>query len=337
MKFSIGQIAQLIGGEVEGDQDQCVDQFYKIEEGKSGGISFLSNPKYEPYIYQTDSTAVIVSKDFKPKMAIKSNLIKVDDPYLAFTKLLSEYQKIIKTKEIGIHPSAIIDPSAHIGKNVSIGPFVVIESNVFVGNNSKVESHAFLGTGSKLGEGCTIEQGAKVLYGCTLGDYVHLHPGCVIGSEGFGFAPDENGLFKAIPQLGNVVLGDHVSVGANTTIDRATMGSTSIADGVKLDNLIQVGHNVQIGRNTVIAGQTGIAGSAKIGANCMIGGQVGIAGHLSIANGTKISAQSGVNKNITEEGTSIGGSFHMDYKQYLKTQVMLRKLPDIIKELEKRK
>ena len=337
MKFSIGQIAQLIGGEVEGDQDQFVDQFYKIEEGKSGGISFLSNPKYEPYIYHTDSTAVIVSKDFKPKMAVKSNLIKVDDPYLAFTKLLLEYQKIIKTKEIGIHPSALIDPTAQIDEYVSIGPFAVIEANVIVGKNSKIEAHAFLGASTQIGEECIIEQGAKVLFGCILGNKVHLHPGSIIGSEGFGFAPDENGEFKAIPQLGNVIIGNNVSIGANTTIDRATMGSTIIEDGVKLDNLIQVGHNVSIGKNTVIAGQTGIAGSSKIGANCMIGGQVGIAGHLSIANGTKISAQSGVNKNITEEGTSIGGSFHMDYKQYLKTQVMLRKLPDILKELEKRK
>jgi UDP-3-O-[3-hydroxymyristoyl] glucosamine N-acyltransferase len=325
MKFSVEQIAKILEGEVEGDGEVFIDNFAKIEEGKAGCISFLANTKYEPFIYTTASSAVIVSKEFIPKGAIKSSLIRVKDPYLAVSRLMMAYQQMKKVNKVGVSDRAVVADDAQIGKDVWIDGLVSVSEQAVIGDEVKISAGAYIGPRVRIGAGTIIHAGVKILEDCVVGENCVLHPGVVIGSEGFGFAPDEDGVFQDIPQLGNVVLGDRVSVGANTTIDRATMGSTRIGSGVKLDNLVQVGHNVEIGDNTVIASQTGVSGSTKIGKNCMIAGQVGFAGHLRIADGTKIGAKSGVAKTIEEPGGAYSGHPLLPLKQYLRLMISLSK------------
>lgn len=326
MKFSVNQIAEILEGEVEGDGNVLVDNFAKIEEGKDGSISFLANIKYEPFIYSTNSGAVIVSKDFVAKHPVKATLIRVIDPYLSVSKLMSTYQQMKKIKKVGVSKNAEVGAEVTLAEGVYIESFAFIGKNTSIASNVEIYAHAYIGNGVKVGKNTVIHAGVKVLDDCVIGDNCILHPGAVIGSEGFGFAPDENGVFQDIPQLGNVVLGDFVSIGANTTIDRATMGSTRIHNGVKLDNLVQIGHNVEVGENTVIASQTGVSGSTKIGKNCMIAGQVGFAGHVKIADGTKIGAKSGIAKSIETPNGAYSGHPLLPLKQYLRLMIILSKM-----------
>jgi UDP-3-O-[3-hydroxymyristoyl] glucosamine N-acyltransferase len=326
MEFTIKQIAQLIGGEVKGNENLKIHNFAKIEEGVPGSISFLANPKYEAYLYSTESSAVIVSNDFVPKKDTKSTLISVPDPYLSISQLMAEYQKLSKQRKIGREEFVKVAENAIIGDNTYLGSFSYISEGVTVEIGSQIYPNSFLGKNVKIGKNTIIYAGVKIYDECVIGDNCIIHSGAVIGADGFGFAPDEHGIFQDIPQLGNVVVNDNVSIGANCTIDRATMGSTLIGKGTKLDNSVQIGHNVEIGQNTIIASQTGVAGSTKIGNNCMIGGQVGFAGHLKIADGTKIGAQSGVGKNIIQENQTLAGRPLLPLKQHLKLLVNLRKL-----------
>ncbi|MGR3809456.1 UDP-3-O-(3-hydroxymyristoyl)glucosamine N-acyltransferase [Jiulongibacter sp. NS-SX5] len=334
MKFTIRQIADLINGKVEGDDTLEINQFYKIEEGKEGGISFLANPKYENFIYETDSSAVIVADSFAPQKSIKSSLIKVKDPYASFTLLLGEYEKLIKARKSGIEEPVYIAKDFKAAQDIYIGAFTSISSGVKVGKGCQIHSQVRIEENVQIGDNCVIHSGVKILKDTVIGDNCVIHAGAVIGCDGFGFAPQADGTYDTIPQLGNVTVGNNVSIGANSTIDRATMGSTVISDGVKIDNLVQIAHNVTIGKNTVIAAQTGVAGSTKIGAGCVVGGQVGFVGHIEIADGTKIGAQTGVNSSIKEKGTSIAGTPHDSLKRHLKSQVYLRKLPEIIRDIE---
>lgn len=332
MEFSITQIAHLLGGEVKGDGDTIINNFAKIEEGKPGCISFLSNAKYENYLYQTESSAVLVAKSFLPKDHVATNLILVDDPYLAISTLMAEYKKLTQNRATGIDTMTSVADDAQIGKDVYVGPFSFISSSVVVAENVQIHPQVFIGKNVKIGRNTIIHAGVKIYQDCEIGDYCILHAGAVIGADGFGFAPDADGIYQDVPQLGNVVIENNVSIGANSTIDRATMGSTKICKGVKIDNLVQIGHNVEIGDNTVIAAQTGIAGSTKIGKSCVIGGQVGFAGHLKIADGTQIGAQSGVGKNINEPKGAYSGRPLLPIKDHLKLLVNLRRLNDNLKK-----
>jgi UDP-3-O-[3-hydroxymyristoyl] glucosamine N-acyltransferase len=333
MKFTVRQIAQLIEGEVEGDDSLEIDQFYTIEDGKKGGISFLANPKYESHIYETNSSAVIVANSFMPKAFVNSSLIKVSDPYLAFSKLLGEYEKMKKKRKSGISERAFIDSTAFIGNDVHVGHFSCIGENTTIGANSSIHAQVFIDDNCVIGENCIIYPGVKILADTLIGNNTVIHSGAIIGCDGFGFAPQADGSYINVPQLGNVKIGNNVSIGANATIDRATIASTEVCDGVKIDNLVQVAHNVFIGKNTVIASQTGISGSAKIGANCLVGGQVGFAGHIEVADGTKIGAQSGITRSIKEKNLSVNGTPHMDLKRHMKSLVFFKKLPEIDKRI----
>lgn len=326
MEFSVNQIAHLLNGDIDGDSDVKISNFAKIEEGSIGSISFLANLKYEHFIYNTAASAVIVSKDFVPKQKVSSTLIRVDEPYLALSSLMAYYQKVTKPVLIGISTSSQIHGSVKLGSQIFIGPFCVIESNVELADHVQIHPNTYIGSNVKIGSGTKIFAGAKILDDCVIGDSCTIHAGSVIGSDGFGFAPNAEGQYQDIPQLGNVIIGNNVSIGANSTIDRATMGSTIIGSGVKIDNLVQIGHNVEIGENTVIAAQTGVAGSTKIGKSCLIAGQVGFAGHIKIADGTKIGAQSGVGKNIDKPNLAFSGRPLLPLNEYLKQQVYLKNL-----------
>jgi UDP-3-O-[3-hydroxymyristoyl] glucosamine N-acyltransferase len=293
MEFTAAMIAQLLKGTVEGDPETKLHTFAKIEEGHEGALSFLSNPKYEPYIYTTGSSAVLVRNDFKPVKEVKVTLIRVEDPYQALALLLAMYEQAKPVKK-GIHPTAVIDETASVGDDAYIGAYTVVSENALIGDGCNLYPHVFIGDGVKMGKNCILYPGVKIYKDCIIGNDCILHAGVVIGADGFGFAPLADNNYMKIPQIGNVILEDNVEIGANTCIDRATMGSTVVQRGAKIDNLVQIAHNVVIGENTVIAAQTGIAGSTKVGRNCMMGGQVGIAGHANIANGCKIAAQSGI-------------------------------------------
>lgn len=332
MKFTAAQIAGVLEGTIVGDENIEVSNLSKIEEGKEGTLSFLANPKYTKYLYQTEASIVIVDEKFESEKEIKCTLIKVADPYLSFTKLLDLYNQAKGTKS-GISSSASIAETAKIGKNVYIGEFAVITDNAIIGDDCKIYPQAFVGENTKLGNACTLYSGARIYHDCLIGNECTFHSGVIVGSDGFGFAPQNDQDFRKIPQIGNVIIEDRVEVGSNTTIDRATLGSTIIRRGVKLDNLIQVAHNVEIGENTVIAAQTGISGSCKIGQNCMIGGQVGIAGHLKIGDGVMIAAQSGIGSNIPD-GKIVQGSPAFDIAPYKRSYVYFRRLPDIMKRIE---
>jgi UDP-3-O-[3-hydroxymyristoyl] glucosamine N-acyltransferase len=322
---------------IEGNPDIKVNTIAKIEEGQPGALSFLANPKYEHYIYETKSSIVLVNKSFVPSARIEATLIKVENSYEAFASLLRLVDQARPRKK-GIHATAIIEATAKLGSDVFIGPYTYVGENCIIGDGCSIYPHVYIGDNTKLGKNCTVNPGVKIYHDCIIGESCIIHAGTVIGSDGFGFAPQSESEFMKIPQLGNVVLEDHVEIGANVAIDRATMGSTIIRKGVKLDNLIQIGHNVEVGENTVMAGQTGIAGSTKVGKNCMFGGQVGLAGHIKIANGTKIGAQGGILGDVKEENTAIIGSPAIEVKQFLRSSVIFKKLPEMkikIDSLEK--
>lgn len=334
MEFDAGTIAGFLKGEVEGSPEVKVNTIAKIEEGHPGALSFLANPKYEHYIYTTQSSIVLVNRDFVPSSKIEATLIRVENAYEAFASLLRLVDQA-RPKKSGIHPTAVIESSAKIGSDVYIGPYAYVGENCLVGYGSSIYPHAYIGDNSTIGKNCTLNHRVTIYHDCIIGDNCIIHAGTVVGSDGFGFAPQSNNQYQKIPQLGNVVIEDNVEIGANVTIDRATMGSTFIRKGVKIDNLIQVAHNVEIGENTVMAAQVGISGSTKIGSNCMLGGQVGIAGHLKIANGTKIGAQAGILGDVKEENATIIGSPSMDFKQFMKSYVIFRKLPELNLQLGK--
>jgi UDP-3-O-[3-hydroxymyristoyl] glucosamine N-acyltransferase len=331
MEFTAAAIAGFLHGEIEGNPDILVNTVAKIEEGQIGALSFLANPKYEHFIYETKSSIVLVNKSFVPSAKINTTLIRVENSYEAFASLLRLVDQARPRKK-GIHATAIIEASAKIGTDVFIGPYSYIGENCVIGDGCSVYPHVYIGDNTRLGNNCTINPGVKIYHDCFIGEGCIIHAGSVIGSDGFGFAPQSDSEFMKIPQLGNVILENHVEIGANVTIDRATMGSTIIRKGVKLDNLIQ------IGQNTVMAAQTGISGSTKVGKNCMFGGQVGLAGHLKIANGSKIGAQGGILGDIKEENTTILGSPAIELKQFLRSSVIFKRLPELktkIDSLEK--
>jgi UDP-3-O-[3-hydroxymyristoyl] glucosamine N-acyltransferase len=336
MKFTAQEIANLLGGKTEGDRDVVIDKISRIEEGEPGSLSFLANPKYTQFIYSTRSSAVIVNEDFKPERPLSCTLIRVNDAYSAFAKVLEAYNQY-KHQRTGISPQATISGSARIGEEVYIGPNVFIGENVTVGDRVKIYANTSVMDNSTIGDDTLIHPGVRVYDGNSIGKHCILHSGVVIGSDGFGFAPQEDKHYKKIAQIGNVIIEDEVEIGANTTIDRATVGSTIIRKGVKLDNLIQIAHNVEIGEHTVVAAQVGISGSTKIGKNCIIAGQVGITGHLKIGDNVTIGAQSGISGNL-KDGAVVLGSPAFDIKRYRKAYVHFRNLDTLarrIEELEK--
>jgi len=332
MEFTAAIIAGFLKGEIEGNPDAKVNTVAKIEEGHEGAISFLANPKYEQFIYNTLSSIVLVNKDFVPSKKIRATLIRVSNAYEAFASLLTLVEQS-KPKKKGIHPTAVIEPSAKLGKDIFVGAYSYLGENCSVGEGCHILAQVYIGDDVKIGKNCTIYPGVKIYHECVLGDNCTIHAGTVIGADGFGFAPQSENEFKKIPQIGNVVIEDNVEIGANTAIDRATMGSTIIRKGVKLDNLIQIAHNVEIGENTVIAAQTGIAGSAKVGKNCMIGGQAAINGHIKIANGTKIGAQAGIMGEIKDENQILIGYPAIEVRQFFKSSVVFKELPEMLKKI----
>ena len=341
MEFTIQQIAAMLGGQVKGDGNAKINMLAKIQDAKPGQIAFLSNPKYENYIYTTQASAVIVGKDFLPKKEITAALIVVENPYSSFTVLLEEYHKMMSFQKSGVEEPSFVGTKARIGKNIYRGAFSYLGNNVTIGDNVKIYPHAYVGDDVEIGNNTILHSGAKLYSGTKVGNNCVIHAGTVIGSDGFGFAPQPDGTYKTIPQLGNVIIEDNVTIGGNTVIDCATMfgDATIIRKGVKLDNLIQIAHNVEVGKNTVIAAQTGISGSTKIGENNIIGGQVGVAGHLVIANNTGIGAQAGILKSVKEEGQKIIGSPAFDVSEYFKSYAVFKSLPDLnqrLRELAKK-
>ncbi len=334
MEFTAGQIAEALGGVVEGNQYVKVSNLSKIEEGKPGTISFLANPKYTKFIYNTQADIVIVNKDFKPEKPVSATLVRVEDAYVCFSQLLEMYAQTRLNKE-GVSKFASIAKSAKIGNNVYIGDFAVIGDDAVIADNAHIYPHVYVGDGVKVGQDSVLFSGVKVYHDCVIGNACTLHSGVVIGADGFGFAPQAEGQdYKKVAQIGNVILHDNVEIGANTTVDRATLGSTVIHQGVKLDNLVQIAHNVEVGARTVIAAQTGVSGSSTIGQDCMIGGQVGIAGHVKIGNKVMIAAQSGIGGDV-KDGAVIQGSPAFDIAPYRRSYVHFRRLPDIVKRIEK--
>ena len=334
MEFTARQIAAFLNGEIEGNPETRVSGISKIEEGRTGSLSFLANPKYEKYIYETASSIVLVNRSFKPEKNINATLIRVENAYEAFASLLDLYQQSAPKKE-GTSSLSSIHPTARIGDKVYIGEFTCISQNSSVGNGSKIYPQVYVGDNVKIGENTIIYAGVKIYQDCIIGSNCIIHSGVVIGSDGFGFAPQEGSEYKKIPQIGNVVIEDDVELGSNTTIDRATMGSTFIRKGVKLDNLIQIAHNVEIGENTVIAAQTGISGSTKIGRNCMIAGQAGLTGHLNIADEVKIAAQAGIGHDHKIKGEIVGGSPAIEIRRYRKAAVIYTQLPELREQVLK--
>lgn len=337
MQFTAQQIALLINGKIEGNANAVVKDFGKIEEAKEGQLAFLANPKYEEHLYSTKASVIIIADSLVLKQPVAGTIIRVADSYSAFALLLTQYQLMITQQLKGIEQPSYVHSSAQVGADTYIAAFSYIGENVKLGKGSKIFPGVFLGKNVEVGENCILHAGVKIYNDCKLGNKIIIHAGTVIGSDGFGFAPQANGSFSKVPQIGNVIIEDEVEIGANATIDRATMGSTIIKKGAKLDNLIQIAHNVEIGSNTVIAAQSGVSGSTKIGKNVMIGGQAGIAGHLQIADGAKINGQSGVTKSIKQPNTAVTGTPAFDYTAALRSQAVSRGLPDLekrIKELE---
>lgn len=333
MEFTALRIAQALNGVVDGDENAKIVRVSKIEEGKEGSITFLANPKYTPYIYTTNATAIVCSKTFVPEQPISSTLIRVDDPYSSFTKLLVFYAKEKQDKNLkGVSRKARVHRRAKIGKNVYLGDFVSVGENVEIGEGTKVYPNVTIYPFAKIGKNCLIHAGSIILDSCEIGDNCILQPGSIVGSDGFGFAPIEDGSYMKIPQTGNVILKENVEIGANATIDRATMGSTIIEKGTKIDNLIQIGHNCVIGSDCVIAGQSGIAGSTKMGDNCMIGGQTGIAGHLKIGNNVHVAAKSGVVTDIPDNSQQMGAP-SFDGHEYKRAYIHFRNLNKIVQQL----
>jgi len=337
MNFTAAVIAEFLKGEVEGNPDASVDDISKIEEGKPGTLSFLANPKYEKFIYETTSSIVIVNADFKPQKDIGATLIRVNNAYESFAALLRLYDQS-KPRKSGISKMAAISESASIGEDLYVGEFTVISENASIGDGVQLYPQVYVGDNVKIGEGSVLHPGVKVYEGCEIGSHCVIHAGAVLGGDGFGFAPNQDNNFEKVPQVGKVIIEDHVEIGANTTVDRATMGATVLRKGVKLDNLVMIAHNVEVGENTVIAAQSGISGSTKVGKNCMFGGQVGLIGHITIASGVKIAAQSGITKDIKQEGIVVQGSPAFEFGPYQRSYLLFRNLPKLreqINELER--
>ena len=330
MEFTAQQIADFLGGEIQGNPSVKVSDFSKIEEGKPGTLSFLSNPKYTQYIYESQASIILVNKDFQPEREVLATLIRVNDAYQSLAMLLSMVDQA-KPKKTGISPLAFISETAEIAENVYIAPFVFIGENVKIGQKSSIHASCSIEDGAKIGENSTLYSGVKVYYNCVVGNNCILHSGVVIGSDGFGFAPKEDGSYQKIPQMGNAVLEDDVEIGSNSIVDRATLGSTIIRKGVKIDNLVQVAHNVEIGENTVIAAQTGISGSTKLGKRCILGGQVGLAGHIQIADGTIFGAQAGQANSITKPNQMFMGSPAFDLRTFQRSSIAFKNLSEMQK------
>jgi len=336
MQFTALQIATLIKGKIEGDPDAKVSHVAKIEEAGAGSLSFIANPKYEEYLYTTNASIIIVNDTLEVLEQVKPTLIRVKDAYSGFASLLEKYNDIISRKgRNGIEQPSFVSKTASIGKDVYIGAFTYIGENVIIGDNVKIYPGCYIGDNVVINEDSQLFAGVKIYDGCSIGSRVILHSGAVIGGDGFGFAPQKDGTYRKVPQIGNVIIEDDVEIGANTTIDRATMGSTHIRKGVKLDNLIQIAHNAEIGENTVIAAQTGVSGSTKLGKNCIVGGQVGIVGHIQLADGTRINAQSGLSKSVNEPNQALTGSPAFDYKSSLRSQAIFRNLPELQQRIYK--
>ena len=333
MKFTALQIGEILQGTIEGDVAVCVDRLAKIEEATEGSITFLANPKYTHFIYSTGASVVIVSKDFVPSAPVPATMIRVEDPYTSFTTLLEFYENYLKSLKSGIEQPSFQAADLKMGQNIYLGAFSYIGEGVVLGDDVKIYPQVYIGDHVTIGRGTVIYAGVRIYRDTHIGADCIVHAGAVLGADGFGFAPQADGSYKKIPQTGNVVLEDCVEIGANTTVDRSTMGSTVIRKGTKLDNLIQIAHNVEVGQNTAIAAQTGVAGSSKIGAGCVIGGQVGIAGHLHIGDRTTIAAQSGVIADIAA-GATVMGSPSFDHKDYVKSYVVFRKLPKLARRIE---
>jgi UDP-3-O-[3-hydroxymyristoyl] glucosamine N-acyltransferase len=338
MNFTAAVIAEFLKGEVEGNPEATVHDISKIEEGVPGTLSFLANPKYEKYIYDTESTIVIVNADFKAQKEIRATLVRVPNAYESFAALLRLYEQS-KPRKSGISKVASISETASLGKDLYIGEYTVVSEHASIGDGVQLYPQVYVGDHVKIGEGTILYPGVKVYEGCEIGSRCVIHAGAIIGADGFGFAPNQENNYEKVPQVGRVIMEDHVEIGANTTIDRATMGATILRKGVKLDNLIMIAHNVEVGENTVIAGQSGISGSTKVGKNCMFGGQVGLIGHIQIASGVKIAAQSGITKDIKQEGIVVQGSPAFEFGPYQRSYLLFRNLPKIrdqINDLERR-
>ena len=331
MKFTAEKIAEILGGSVEGDANAEVSRLSKIEEGTKGSLTFLANPKYTSYIYTTAASVTIVSRDFHADHAFETTLIRVDDAYKSFSKLLEYYNEVKLNKE-GVEEPVYVSESATYGRNIYLGAFSYIGRNVRIGDNVKIYPNVYIGDNTVIGDNCVIFAGAKIYSESVLGNNIFIHSGVIVGADGFGYSPNEKGEYAKVPQIGNVIIEDHVDIGAGTTIDRATLGSTIIREGVKLDNQIQIAHNVEIGKHTAIAAQTGIAGSTKIGKNCVIGGQVGIVGHIVIGDRVKIQAQSGIGHDLKDD-EKVQGSPALGYSDYNKSYVHFKNLPKIVKQL----
>ncbi len=333
MNFTAAIIAEFLKGSVDGNPEATVNDISKIEEGSPGTLSFLANPKYEKYIYDTQSSIVIVNADFQPQKEISATLVRVKNAYESFAELLRLYEQS-KPKKSGISKLASIDESSTLGKDLYIGEFTVIHENASIGDGVHLYPQVYIGDNVKIGEGSIIYPGVKIYEDCEIGKHCVIHSGAIIGGDGFGFVPNQENNYEKVPQVGKVIMEDHVEVGANTTVDRATMGATILRKGVKLDNLIMIAHNVEIGENTVIAAQSGVSGSTHVGSNCMLGGQVGLIGHIRIANGVKIAAQSGVSKDIREEGVVVQGSPILDFTHYQRCYVVFKNLPNLKKQVD---
>jgi len=332
MNFTAALIAEYLKGTVEGNPEANVNDVTKIEEGKAGTLSFLANPKYEKYIYDTLSTIVIVNDDFKPQKEVTPTLIRVKNAYESFAALLRLYEQS-KPQKSGISKLSSISESAKLGEELYVGDFTVISDNVSIGNRVQLYPQVYIGDNVSIGEGTIIHPGVKVYEGTIIGAHCVIHAGAIIGGDGFGFAPNQENNYEKVPQVGRVIIEDHVDVGANTTIDRATMGATILRKGVKIDNLIMIAHNVEVGENTVMAAQTGVSGSTKIGKNCMFGGQVGLIGHIEIADGVKIAAQSGIPKGIKDEGAVVQGSPALEFGHFQRSYVLFKNLPKLRNQL----
>ncbi|HET8572473.1 MAG TPA: UDP-3-O-(3-hydroxymyristoyl)glucosamine N-acyltransferase [Edaphocola sp.] len=335
MVFTAGQIAAMIKGRVEGDSAQTISTIAKIEEAGKGALVFIANPKYEQYLTQTKASVILLSEAIKVPETVSATLIRVPDPYAAFAQLMDAYQQIIAPKaRSGIEQPSFIAPSATIGKDVYVGAFAYIGEHVRIGDGAQIYPGTYLGDHVSVGAKTTLHPGVKIYAHCRVGNEVIIHAGAVIGADGFGFAPQPDGTFKKVPQLGHVIIEDQVEIGANTTIDRATMGATRIGKNVKIDNLVQIAHNVNIDHNTAIAAQAGISGSTKIGRNCIIGGQAGVVGHIQLADGTRVNAQSGVTKTVKKANTDLSGSPAFGYKAALKSQVIFKDLPGLLTRIQ---
>ena len=338
MNFTASVIAEFLKGTVEGNPEATVSDISKIEEGKPGTLSFLANPKYEKYIYDTQSSIVIVNADFQAQKAISATLVRVENAYESFAALLRLYEQS-KPRKSGISKMASVSDSASMGKELYVGDFTVISENASIGDKVQLYPQVYVGDHVKIGEGTILHPGVKIYEGCVIGAQCVIHAGAIIGGDGFGFAPNQDNNYEKVPQVGKVIIEDHVEIGANTTVDRATMGATVLRKGVKLDNLVMIAHNVDVDENTVIAAQSGISGSTKVGKNCMFGGQVGLIGHINIASGVKIAAQSGITKDIKEEGIVIQGSPAFEFGPYQRSYLLFRNLPKLreqISELERK-